>query len=156
MTFPSEDEEKMADETELADLELAHENRPASPPGVPGAGPSREDTAAGPAPVTNVPPPAGSGFPANTLDGGAPVDAKADSRWSKVQAAFVDDPRASVAEAAGLVNEAVEALITTVREHQESLASSWQAQDVDTEKLRSAFREYRTFWNSVTGLSQSA
>jgi hypothetical protein len=156
VTFPSEDEEKMAGETELADLELAYENRPAGPPGVPGAEPSHEDTAADPARVTNVSPPAGSGSPANTVDGGAPVDAVTDSRWREVQAAFVDDPRASVAEAAGLVNEAVEALITTVREQQESLASSWQAQDADTEELRSAFREYRTFWNSVTGLAQSA
>jgi hypothetical protein len=80
----------------------------------------------------------------------------ADARWSKIQAMFVDDPRASVAEAATLVDEAVEAYISIVREQQSSLASSWQAQDAGTEELRAAFREYRTFWNSVTGLSQPA
>jgi hypothetical protein len=92
---------------------------------------------------------------AGTADGTAAVDAVADARWEKLQVTFVDDPRASVAEAASLAGEAVEAFITTVREQQASLASSWQAQDADTERLRVAFREYRTFWNSVTELSQS-
>jgi hypothetical protein len=143
----------MADEAELADLESAHENRPGGPPG---AGLSHEDAAADPPGVAYAPPPAEPGAPASAVNGGAAVDAVADSRWSKIQAAFVDDPRASVAEAAGLVNEAVEALITTVREQQESLVSSWQAEDVGTEELRLVFRDYRTFWNSVTGLSPSA
>ena len=80
----------------------------------------------------------------------------ADGRWSKIQATFVDDPRGSVARAAGLVDEAVQAVITLMREEQASLASSWQAQDDGTEQLRVAFREYRTFWNSVTGLSHPA
>jgi hypothetical protein len=104
------------------------------------------------APVNGgTPVPGGTG-----TDSGNPADPVADDRWSTIQAAFIDDPRASVTQAASLVNEAVEALITTMREQQASLASSWQAQNADTEQLRSTFRGYRTFWNSVTGLSESA
>jgi hypothetical protein len=54
------------------------------------------------------------------------------------------------------VDETVEAFITAMREQQASIGSSWQAQDASTEQLRATFREYRTFWNSVTGLSQPA
>jgi hypothetical protein len=39
---------------------------------------------------------------------------------------------------------------------QASLAVSWQAQDADTEQLRMALRDYRTFWISVTQPLQPA
>jgi hypothetical protein len=76
--------------------------------------------------------------------------------WSQVLAMFVDDPRGSVAEASALVDEAINAFITAARARQESLAASWQAQGADTEQLRMALRDYRTFWTSVTQLPQSA
>jgi hypothetical protein len=129
--------EKLAEETEVADVELAHEDVAADPPG-----------------VAYAAPPAEPGAPAGVTGNGAAVDAVADSRWSKVQAMFVDDPRSAVTEAAALADEAVEAFIATVREQQASLASSWQAEGADTEQLRAAFRGYRTFWNGVTGLSR--
>jgi hypothetical protein len=66
---------------------------------------------------------------------------------------FVDDPRGSIAKAASLVDDAIEAFIAASRERQASLASSWQTLDGDTEQLRAVFREYRAFWNSVTGFS---
>jgi hypothetical protein len=95
---------------------------------------------------------AGAGSPAGT----DPVDAAAGQQWSGVLAMFVDDPRGSVAEASALVDEAVDAFIAAARERQASLAASWQAQDVDTEQLRIALREYRTFWTRVTRLPQPA
>ena len=130
--------ERMAEEAEMAGAEVAHEDR------------------ADPAGVAYAPPPAEPVSPAGTAGNSTAVDAVADSRWSKIQAMFVDDPCTAVAEAAALADEAIGAFIATVRAQQASLASSWQAEDADTEQLRTAFREYRTFWNGVTGLSQSA
>ena len=84
------------------------------------------------------------------------VDAAAGREWSEVLAMFVDDPRGSVTEASAIVDEAINALIAAARGRQASLAASWQAQDTDTEQLRMALRDYRTFWTSVTQLPQSA
>ncbi len=67
-------------------------------------------------------------------------------RWSEILAMFVDDPRASVKLAAGLLDQAVEDLVTTVRQRQASLASAWQDSDAGTEALRGALRDYRAFW----------
>jgi hypothetical protein len=120
------------------------EERMAGGAEVAGAEPGRRDAAAGQAAMSRA------------GDGTTAADAAADGRWSKIQAMFVDDPRAAVAEAASLVDGAIEAHIATVREQQASLASPWQAQDAGTEQLRVALREYRTFWNSVTGLWQPA
>ena len=131
--------ERMAEEAEVTGAQVAH-----------------EDAAADPAGVAYAPPPAEPVSPAGTAGNSTAVDAVADSRWSKIQAMFVDDPCTAVAEAAALADEAIGAFIATVRAQQASLASSWQAEDADTEQLRAAFREYRTFWNGVTGLSQSA
>jgi hypothetical protein len=164
MTFPAEEfppAKQMPDEAEVAGAELGHQDTPAGQAGESGAELAHEDSAADPAGVAYSPPPAELSSPASTGAGagaasGNPVDAVADGRWSKIQAMFVDDPHASVAEAASLVDEAIEAFITIVREQQASLASSWQAEDAGTEQLRAAFRDYRTFWTSVTGLSQSA
>ena len=122
----------------MAGAEVAHEDR------------------ADPAGVAYAPPPAEPVSPAGAAGTSTAVDAVADGRWSKIQAMFVDDPRNAVAEAAALADEAVGAFIATVRAQQAALTSSWQAEDADTEQLRAAFRQYRTFWNGVTGLSQSA
>jgi hypothetical protein len=69
--------------------------------------------------------------------------------WNEVQAMFVDDPRASIERAAGLVNDQVEVLIESVRERQRSLTSAWQVDDAGTEVLRVALQHYRSFWNSL-------
>ena len=69
---------------------------------------------------------------------------------------FVDDPRGSVTEASAIVDEAINAFIAAARARRASLAASWQAQDSDTEQLRVALQDYRTFWTSMTQLPQSA
>ena len=70
-------------------------------------------------------------------------------RWSEILTFFVDDPRGSVTMAADAVDSAIAELVASVRARQQALASSWQGGDTDTERLRTALRDYRTFWNQV-------
>ena len=69
--------------------------------------------------------------------------------WSEVQARFVDDPRASVELAAGLVDDRVTALATSVRNRQESLRSAWQGENAGTEEMRVMLQHYRAFWHRL-------
>jgi hypothetical protein len=69
--------------------------------------------------------------------------------WNEIQAMFVDDPRASMERADGLLDDRVEALIQSVRERQRSMRSAWRADDAGTEELRIALQRYRQFWNSL-------
>jgi hypothetical protein len=62
------------------------------------------------------------------------------ARWRELQADFVDDPQRAVREADGVVDE----VVRTITEHRERLAGEWQGH-TDTEHLRLAMREYRTF-----------
>lgn len=78
--------------------------------------------------------------------------ARAAGPWNEVQAMFVDDPHASIEQAAGLVDDRVEELIQSVRDRQRSMQSTWQADDAGTEELRVALQHYRSFWNSLEDL----
>jgi hypothetical protein len=82
--------------------------------------------------------------------------ARAHGPWNEIQAMFVDDPRASIDRAAGLLDDRVEALIHSVRERQRSIQSAWQADDAGTEELRVALQRYRSFWNSLDDLPARA
>ena len=82
--------------------------------------------------------------------------ARAHGPWNEIQAMFVDDPRASIDRAAGLVDDRVEALIQSVRERQRSMQSAWQADNAGTEELRVALQHYRSFWNSLDGVPAQA
>jgi hypothetical protein len=91
--------------------------------------------------------------PASVTDSQLAVNASsARGPWNEVQAMFVDDPRASIEQAAGLVDDRVEALIQSLRERQRSMQSAWWADDAGTEELRVALQHYRTFWNSLDDL----
>ncbi len=74
------------------------------------------------------------------------------ARWSEILVAFVDDPRGSVTMAAGAVDSAVDEFVNSVRARQRALASSWHGTETDTEQLRVALRDYRTFWHQVRQL----
>ena len=74
-------------------------------------------------------------------------------RWSEILTTFVDDPRGSVKMAADAVDSAIDEFVTSVRARQRALASSWQGSETDTEQLRTALREYRTFWHQVQQMS---
>jgi len=75
--------------------------------------------------------------------------AGAGDRWHEIQAMFVDDPRASVELAAGLVDDRVEVFVVSVKDMQQTLQSAWQGDDAGTEDLRVALRRYRAFWNHL-------
>ncbi|MGA8465735.1 MAG: hypothetical protein WB688_16335 [Trebonia sp.] len=64
--------------------------------------------------------------PVADLDG--PLLSDADelrTSWPRIQAAFVDDPREAVADAAGLVEHAVQALTSALRQRQRQLRAVW-------------------------------
>jgi hypothetical protein len=84
----------------------------------------------------------------------AAVAASTEGPWNEVQAIFVDDPRASVARAADLVDGRVEALIQSLRDRQHSILSAGQAEHAGTEELRIALQHYRTFWHSLEDLPE--
>jgi hypothetical protein len=72
--------------------------------------------------------------------------------WNEIQALFVDDPRASIERAAGLVDDRVEQFVHSVRDRQHSAQSAWQADGAGTEELRVALQNYRAFWTSLEDL----
>jgi hypothetical protein len=70
-------------------------------------------------------------------------------RWRSIQAAFVDDPRSSVAAAAELAAKEIDDLVTRARERERQLRGEWDRADADTECLRQALRGYRGFIESL-------
>lgn len=71
-------------------------------------------------------------------------------RWSEVQNQFVDDPRAAVESADRLVTEAMQSLSTRFGAHKDSLEEQWSSGgEVDTEELRQALRQYRSFFHRL-------
>lgn len=70
-------------------------------------------------------------------------------QWAAIQSSFVDDPRASVAAAAELVNEAIRAMIATAQEREQGLRSEWDRAGTDTEALRNALRGYRSLLDQM-------
>jgi hypothetical protein len=104
--------------------------------------------------------PAGSGtaaaVPAEALPGagdavaGTPLVSDAAglrSRWRDVQAGFVDDPADAVRAAAGLVDEAVQAMVAALHQQRETLEAT--AGEARTEQLRVALRRYRTVFDRL-------
>lgn len=80
-----------------------------------------------------------------------PADRMTDLRtsWDDVQAGFVDDPRAAVQKAQGLVESIVDELTSTFSKERETLESQWNGGNVDTEALRVALQRYRAFFNRL-------
>jgi hypothetical protein len=76
-------------------------------------------------------------------------------QWSEIKAMFVDDPSGSVQAASGLVEKAIESLMASVRQRQDSLASSWRAGDAaGTEELRIALRGYRGLFDELDQIAR--
>jgi hypothetical protein len=69
-------------------------------------------------------------------------------RWRDVQLRFVDDPKGATAEAAGLVDEAVDKLSQALRDHRGSFAKGSD----DTESLRIELRGYRDILDRLLGI----
>jgi hypothetical protein len=75
--------------------------------------------------------------------------------WARIQSAFVDDPRGSVSQAADLVGQVASSLVAAVQEREQTLRGAWDSQggsDTDTEHLRTALRDYRSFFELLIGL----
>ena len=73
----------------------------------------------------------------------------ASAPWSEILARFVDDPRASIELAAGLVDDRVTALAASLRNRQQTLRSAWQGDEAGTEEMRLALQHYRAFWHRL-------
>jgi hypothetical protein len=69
--------------------------------------------------------------------------------WVRIQSAFIDDPRGSVMEAADLVAQITGTLVSAVQERERSLRGGWDSGDADTEVLRNALRDYRSFFERL-------
>jgi hypothetical protein len=67
------------------------------------------------------------------------------SRWSEVQARFVDDPQGAVRDGDRLVTELLQALAARFAQHKDALEQQWRhGGEADTEQLRLALQSYRS------------
>ncbi len=72
------------------------------------------------------------------------------TRWQEIQAAFVDEPRESVAQADALVADLMQRLAAGFSHERERLESQWdRGDDVSTEDLRVALTRYRSFFDRL-------
>lgn len=70
--------------------------------------------------------------------------------WQAIQTAFVDDPQRAVREADELVAQVIQSLAATFAAHKSELEGQWSRGDeVATEDLRLALRQYRSFFNQL-------
>ncbi|HEX9065376.1 MAG TPA: hypothetical protein VF843_09715 [Streptosporangiaceae bacterium] len=110
---------------------------------------STADGASAAAPAAGTTP-AGGVSPAG-LPGG---NGNSAAEWSEIKALFVDDPGASVRRASDLVERAVDGFMTSLRQRQQTIGSSWQEGDAaGTEELRKALRGYRGLFDQLEELS---
>lgn len=72
------------------------------------------------------------------------------SRWTDIQAGFVDEPRESVEQADQLVASAIQRLAEAFARERASLESQWESgSNVSTEDLRLALQRYRSFFGRL-------
>jgi hypothetical protein len=71
-------------------------------------------------------------------------------RWDAAQTEFVDDPRAAVEKADGLVVEIIQILSTSFTQERSRLENQWASgESVSTEDLRVALQRYRSFFDRL-------
>ena len=79
-----------------------------------------------------------------------PDSNQARARWQAIQAAFVDDPRRSVADAHALVGDLVERIVASFTEERSGLERQWaDGEQVSTEELRVCLQRYRDFFGRL-------
>lgn len=81
-----------------------------------------------------------------------PLETRRDfeSRWREIQSMFVDDPRAAVDQANGLVAEVAQALTASFSQRKAALEQHAGAGgELETEELRQALRSYRALFERV-------
>ena len=73
-------------------------------------------------------------------------------RWKEAQGGFVDDPRGAVRDADALAEEVADAVVAELGARRSALRSAWSDGDgSDTESLRLALRDYRSFVDHLVG-----
>lgn len=92
--------------------------------------------------------------PAGTSMGGDPLltpesESALLDRWTEIQVSFVEDPRGSVEDADALVEQVGAAVTASFQERRSRLASTWRDGQPDTEQLRVALQQYRSFMQVV-------
>lgn len=72
------------------------------------------------------------------------------ARWVELQAAFVDEPRSAVQRADELVAEVMQTMAAMLSSNKHELEGRWQREGTaDTENLRQAMRQYRSFFDKL-------
>jgi hypothetical protein len=74
------------------------------------------------------------------------------ARWDSIQAGFVDEPQRAVKQADGLVTEVISRLTRVFAEERAKLEAQFDQnrhQDLSTEDLRLALRQYRDFFGRL-------
>jgi len=72
------------------------------------------------------------------------------TRWTDIQAGFVDEPRRAVEQADALVADAIKRLAETFANERNQLEGQWdRGGDVSTEDLRQALQRYRSFFSRL-------
>jgi len=71
------------------------------------------------------------------------------SRWTEIQISFVEDPLGSVQNADALIAQIGAALQASFEARRIELSGGWQSGQPDTEELRLALREYRSFMGTI-------
>ena len=75
------------------------------------------------------------------------------TRWTDVQAQFVDDPREAVKAADALVDEVIRDLSALFADERSGLEAHWSRdEEVSTEDLRQALRRYRSFFERLLSI----
>jgi hypothetical protein len=78
---------------------------------------------------------------------------KYQSRWTDIQARFVDDPKDAVKAADELVEELIKELSRSFAAQRENLERQWEKQtETTTEDFRQALRRYRSFFSRLLAL----
>lgn len=72
------------------------------------------------------------------------------ARWIELQASFVDEPRSAVQQADQLVAEVMQTMASMLSTSKHELEGQWQREGTaDTEDLRQAMRQYRSFFDKL-------
>ncbi|WP_223830463.1 hypothetical protein [Nocardiopsis quinghaiensis] len=74
------------------------------------------------------------------------------NRWSEAQNKFVDDPHEAVRELDSLATEVADAVVAEIESRRSALRAAWnEDKGADTEALRLALRDYRSFVEHLVG-----
>jgi len=82
-----------------------------------------------------------------------PVLSEFNTRWTDIQAGFVDEPRRAVQQADALVSDVINRVADSFGREREQLERQWDSGDqVSTEDLRVALQRYRSFFSRLLSL----